>query len=384
MCLLAAATATHAQDKKENTDFAVWRKRMVRTVYIGHENDSVISNWIGVTKAIVDMAMKGRIPVYKRSDLSYKLDLEDLKEQFTTQYDTVYIVDPVTNEERRKIVATDFDYTNLAGIKVCEEWAFDMRTKKTTIRITGIAPTQDVHANGGNPATGDVFWIKWADFLKGATEYKEFDPLYDMAVRIWKDYFKDAAIISDVANADVELEKESAWKTKVVRKTHLYVDTPTGYVFNLVNGYDSTILQVLYYAAHKEKITAYSDEDYERGGKLGPSEVKELTRLPTDGNTGNPVTGDLQPDDLYGFKSTVDFCVRERWVFTYTTGITEITNTDLAPLRGTRDDKGTQVLSPLYWFDYLDAAEVLGRYNMYSQPVIESQLWQDRFREKKH
>ncbi len=379
---------SYAQEKttRENPSHTIWKKRVLRSIYVGGDT-AVKDKWITFFTSLSDLTLKGKIVAYKNPDLSRKTGIKALKEQFETSYDTVMVVDPVTNEEKRKIVATDFDYMTIVQVKICEEWEYDPGTKKTTIRSTCVAPAQDDYISGsGKP---ELFWIKWEDFQKYANDYQDLDATYDLGVRIWKDYLKDETILSDGGAADMDLEKETVWKAKLLRKTHLYPDTVLSYEPNLVSGYDSSVIQLLFYAALAGRISAYSDQDYELGSKLNRDELEEMSKIPADKvNMGNPVTGadnDLRTSDQYDFDQIRNYCVHERWKYSYSTGVTEINYSNIAPMRDNRDDDGKITSSSiLYWFNYSDAEILLKQYNDYNNATIEFQLWQDRFREKKH
>ena len=366
-----------------------WKKRVLRSIHVAGDT-AAKGKWVTFFTSLADFALKGKIVAYKGPDLSRKMSMKALKEQIATQYDTVLITDPVTNEEKKKIVTTEFDYTTIEHVIVCEEWSFDPQSKKTTIHITGVAPGQEIYSDAGvYKRTDKLFWIKWEDFQKYANDYQDLDATYDLGVRIWKDYLKDETILSDGGAADMDLEKETVWKAKLIRKTHLYPDTVLSYEPNLARGYDSSVIQLLFYAAIAGRISVYSDQEYELGSKLNRDELEEISKAPADTvNIGNPVTGadnDLRTSDPYDFDQIRNYCVHERWKYSYSTGVTEINYSNIAPMRDNRGDDGKITASSiLYWFNYADAEILLKQYNGYNIATIEFQLWQDRFREKKH
>ncbi len=401
--LLIANEYSYGQEKMatEYPNHAVWRKRVVRSIYIASGGESAIKdtgNWKAFFTSLVGVVVKGKVAVYHSFDLTGKIGTKALKEKFATHRDTMEIFDPVASEKKTKIISTDFDFANISQFKICEEWVFDPLTKKTTIRINGVAPAQDIFDDINNyQKTENLFWIEWDDFQKYANDYQDFDILYELGARIWNDY---QATETTVVAADMEPEKETVWKTKILRKTHLYSDTALGYEPNLTKGYDSSIAQILYNATKTGKINAYSDEGYELGPKLSLEEFEEISKMPPDtvhmGNTltgSNPIIIAYPP---YCFGCITKYYVHEKWKYSYSTGIAEISYVNIAPVRDFAfaheqgkeciiDDE-VNIITPelLYWFDYNDASKTLTRYNEYNHPSIEFQLWQDRFREKKH
>ena len=100
------------------------------------------------------------------------------------------IVDPVTGTEIQKIIRRDFDPTVIRKYRILEEWAFNPRTGKTDIQITGIAPMLEVYGEDGSyRGSKSMFWVRYNDARPVVEKYDQMHPNHTLASLIWDDYF---------------------------------------------------------------------------------------------------------------------------------------------------------------------------------------------------
>jgi hypothetical protein len=103
--------------------------------------------------------------------------------------DTTVMVDPVTGRELMQVIEHDIDYSTVHKYRILEDWTFNRRTGSTEIKITGIAPVQDVYVDGDFRGSRALFWIKFNEIAPMLAQYEQYHPERTIAAYIWKDYF---------------------------------------------------------------------------------------------------------------------------------------------------------------------------------------------------
>ncbi len=194
--LLAAVAFTTFSSFAQTGD--VWKKTVSRTIDVSQPEDTVkhhladASNDTTLLELMVNAIKAGKLTAYDAFDHNFtsKLSMAALKEIISPRRDTMVIVDPVTNQEIMKIVEHDFDPTAIRKYRVLEEWAFNPRTGKTEIQITGISPMLDVYGDDGvYRGRKSLFWIRYNDVRQILERYEQSHPNHTLASLIWNDYF---------------------------------------------------------------------------------------------------------------------------------------------------------------------------------------------------
>ncbi len=194
--LLATVLLTTGTSFAQTGD--VWKKTVSRTIDISQKEDTVrhhltdVSNDSTLLEMMTSAIKSGKLIAYSAFDHNFtsKLTVKDLKEMMSSKIDTQVVVDPINNQEITKIIARDFDPTQIRKYRFLEEWVFNPHTGKTDIQITGIAPMLDVYGDDGvYRGSRSMFWVKYNDVHQILARYEQAHPNHTISSLIWDDYF---------------------------------------------------------------------------------------------------------------------------------------------------------------------------------------------------
>jgi gliding motility associated protien GldN len=137
-----------------------------------------------------DAAIEGSISVYDPIDDEFtrRLTTDEVAKIGGGEPDTVYVIDPITFEEKMEVVTKEFDATKVTKFRVKEDWIFDMETSTLVVRILGIAPITEVYDDQGN-YRGDqaMFWVYYPEARTVLSQYQVFNPKNGGARSSWED-----------------------------------------------------------------------------------------------------------------------------------------------------------------------------------------------------
>ncbi len=141
---------------------------------------------------LVDNLMNGNLQAYginDNDDFSQPLTQEEVA-QTVAQVDTIISFDPVYYTEDTLIVYNEINADNIKRFRVKEIWYFDENTSSMKVRITGIAPLQDVYDDLGNFLYElPMFWIYFPQAREPLARETAFNPGNDNAPMTWLDIF---------------------------------------------------------------------------------------------------------------------------------------------------------------------------------------------------
>ncbi|MGK0391584.1 MAG: gliding motility associated protein GldN [Maribacter sp.] len=142
---------------------------------------------------IVDNIQEGEIQAYginDNDDFTQPLSKEEV-EQYLFDVDTIVTFDPITYKETIEIVYNDINADNIKRFRVKEIWYFDENTSTMNVRITGIAPLQDVYDNMENFLYElPMFWVYFPQTRESLARELVFNPGNDNAPMSWLDVFE--------------------------------------------------------------------------------------------------------------------------------------------------------------------------------------------------
>ncbi len=152
-----------------------------------------------------DAAIEGRISVYDPIDDEFtrKFTTEEVAAIGGGQPDTVYVVDPITLEEKMEVVTREFDPAKVTKYRLKEDWIFDMETSTLVVRILGVAPVMEVVDDQGN-YRGDqpLFWVYYPEARTVLSEFQVFNPKNGGARSSWEDLFEMRYFASYIIKRD--------------------------------------------------------------------------------------------------------------------------------------------------------------------------------------
>jgi gliding motility associated protien GldN len=142
---------------------------------------------------IVDNIQEGEIQAYginDNDDFTQPLSKEEV-EQYLFDVDTIIVFNPEDYTEEIEIVYNDINADNIKRFRVKEIWYFDENTSTMNVRITGIAPLQDVYDNMENFLYElPMFWVYFPQTRESLARELVFNPGNDNAPMSWLDVFE--------------------------------------------------------------------------------------------------------------------------------------------------------------------------------------------------
>lgn len=112
-------------------------------------------------------------------------------DQRLNSVDTIFVIDPVTYEEKQEVVRNEFNWTAVKQFRLKEDWVFDEESSTMVTRILGLAPIRDVIDDNGNYRGQEaMFWIYYPEFRKYFINYETFNPQNDAMRLTWDDIFE--------------------------------------------------------------------------------------------------------------------------------------------------------------------------------------------------
>ena len=142
---------------------------------------------------IVDNIEGEKIQAYginDNDDFTQPLSKEEVQ-QYLFDVDTIVTFDPITYKETIEIVYNDINADNIKRFRLKEIWYFDENTSTMNVRITGIAPLQDVYDEMGNFLYElPMFWVYFPQTRESLAKELVFNPGNDSAPMSWLDVFE--------------------------------------------------------------------------------------------------------------------------------------------------------------------------------------------------
>ena len=182
------------------TSNSTWHKLVYRVIdlaekkYIPHHYQKISGADTTLIKLIDSALFYEELTAYNLKDITLNTRLT--KQQIygpapVCILDTVFVVDPVTGEER--VVPRpdpDFFYLFIHQYRILENWTFEPATGKTEMQIIAIAPIKEVY-NEKKVLLGSqsLFWLKYSDLKDLIARYDRLNPSKTFASIIWDDYF---------------------------------------------------------------------------------------------------------------------------------------------------------------------------------------------------
>jgi gliding motility associated protien GldN len=142
---------------------------------------------------IVDNIQEGEIQAYginDNDDFTQPLSKEEVQ-KYLFDVDTIIVFNPEDYTEEIEIVYNDINADNIKRFRVKEIWYFDENTSTMNVRITGIAPLQDVYDNMENFLYElPMFWVYFPQTRESLAKELVFNPGNDNAPMSWLDVFE--------------------------------------------------------------------------------------------------------------------------------------------------------------------------------------------------
>lgn len=186
------------QGVREND--VMWKKRVWREIDT-REKQNMAFRYPGdeqtgggyFIEIVLDAVKKGKIKAYSNLDdrFTTALSKEQILELLMGRMDTIYVTDPITQEEVMKVTRKEFNPDVVTKYRIKEDWIFDRNLGRMTTRIIGIAPIQDIYNEDGTfRASQAVFWLYYPHIREMLAQYEVFNPENDVARMTWDDFFE--------------------------------------------------------------------------------------------------------------------------------------------------------------------------------------------------
>jgi gliding motility associated protien GldN len=141
---------------------------------------------------LMKYATSGEATVYSTLDDEFKQPMkkEDVS-QIGVSTDTIMTYDPVTYEEKIKIVHDDLNFEDIKRYRIKEVWFFDEETSMLQVRILGISPLKEDRDDNGNLRFElPMFWCYYPKLRPLLARHEVFNPGNDGARMSWEDMFE--------------------------------------------------------------------------------------------------------------------------------------------------------------------------------------------------
>ncbi|MEI8279519.1 MAG: hypothetical protein WCG87_07120 [Bacteroidota bacterium] len=392
LVLLLLCSSVYAQS---NT---IWTKRVTRTINIQIPRDTLKrhikdkSTDTTLIELIIKGLYAGQMKAYQGSDytLSSVHSLQDLTDMFEGKSDTIFIIDPKTGKELKKVTRRDFNPEAITQFRIMEDWEFNPMIGWTVVQMVAIAPLVDVYNQDGSlRAHKALFWLKYADVASIISRYNTIRirqnlPQYALQRLIWNDYFlhegkpnnppPDAKVYTQRATRllNIQLPEDTV--------THHLQDAST----------DTTLLEMLMRSMLKGGISTYTGNDVTLTSKLTDQAVQAMVQGPLDTiEVEDPVTAQRIMKTYrrnINYESVERYRLIEDWAMNSSIGRTEIQIAAMAPMLENDAQTGRQqAFSPMFWLKFQDLQGVLNEYqqsrNKMGRPenTIGRLIWDDYF-----
>lgn len=134
-----------------------------------------------------EAAEQNKIQLYMDDDFTEALT-EEARQAMGGTVDTVPYYDPVTYEEKFKVVVNELNPEDIKRYRIKEVWYFDRESSTLKVRILGISPLKDEYDENGNFLYElPMFWIYYPGARKTLATETAFAYGNDAANRSWED-----------------------------------------------------------------------------------------------------------------------------------------------------------------------------------------------------
>jgi gliding motility associated protien GldN len=139
-----------------------------------------------------DHIVEGDIRAFSGMDDQFTMEMpsEDVRD-FGAGVDTIWVVDPVTLEEKQEVITQEFNPETVIKFRLKEDWIFDKQTSTLIVRIIGIAPIiQRIDELGNIRGDEVMFWVYYPEIRDILARYEVYNE-GNFAVRLsWEDIFE--------------------------------------------------------------------------------------------------------------------------------------------------------------------------------------------------
>lgn len=172
----------------------LWEKRVWREIDTREKLNLVFRTPGQSLYELLDRGIKsGDIRAYDPSaaPFSQAYTSAEVYDRFN-QTDTVWVVDPITNEYYAQVVTNEFDPERIKRWRLAEVWYFDARYSQLRVRILGLAPIISTYGEDGETVryTAPMYWINYAEVRSWLAQQQVFVAGNDKSSITWDDLFQ--------------------------------------------------------------------------------------------------------------------------------------------------------------------------------------------------
>lgn len=136
---------------------------------------------------LAEAAEENKIQLYVDDDFTEPMTAE-ARQSMKGKVDTIPYYDPVTYEEKFKVVVNELDPSDIKRFRIKEVWFFDRESSTLKVRILGISPLKDEYDENGNFLyERPMFWIYYPGAREVLAQETAFAYGNDAGNRSWED-----------------------------------------------------------------------------------------------------------------------------------------------------------------------------------------------------
>ncbi len=179
----------------------LWSKRVWRVIDVREKiNLPFIYPELPFFSILMNGIQDSTIKAYKADNdkFWYKIANQELQSIISTT-DTLLTVDPVTYEQKIKIVVNKVNPDDIKRYRIKEDWYFDRQYSALKVRVLGISPLKDVTNEAGEFLyEKPLFWVRYPDCREYLARNRAFIEGNDANPMSWEDLFEQRRFSSYV------------------------------------------------------------------------------------------------------------------------------------------------------------------------------------------
>ncbi len=127
----------------------MWQKRIWQSIPTNAYLNIHFSNpYTPLVDLLLEIAKEEEVQLFMDDRFTIPLTFEELEKNLGTRQ-TIVVTDPITFEEVEMTVENDFNWESITKYRIKEDWIFDAKHSRMSVRVLGIAPVRKMYNTEG-------------------------------------------------------------------------------------------------------------------------------------------------------------------------------------------------------------------------------------------
>lgn len=173
-----------------------WQKRVWRVLDFKEKmNLPFIHPKMGLVKIVHDAAKRGDLQVFTVSEDKGETFKETMSSADVNQIgyrnDTTMVIDLETGLEKPTAAITEFNPESVSGMRIKEDWLFDIESSTLLVRILGFSFLRDKTSETGEfQGVMPMYWVYYPDVRSLLAQNQVYNIKNDANTTSWEDIFE--------------------------------------------------------------------------------------------------------------------------------------------------------------------------------------------------